>query len=129
MARRRLAGRPSVARALAPLAALVAAAALAIRAAGAPFVAAEVGRRALAAKAGAALAAASAAAPAALAAENCEGSIFEGTYAVPPALGGTATLTVRAAVAVARGTVDGRPWEVRSTRIQGAPLIARLAGR
>mmetsp|Transcript_41735 Transcript_41735/g.108091 ORF Transcript_41735/g.108091 Transcript_41735/m.108091 type:complete len:207 (-) Transcript_41735:64-684(-) len=84
-------------------------------------------RRDLAVQAASALLASSAA-PAANAADNCEGSVFEGTYTVPESLGGTATITVRAAVAVARGTVNGRPWEVKSTRIQGAPLILRLGG-
>mmetsp|Transcript_21700 Transcript_21700/g.49392 ORF Transcript_21700/g.49392 Transcript_21700/m.49392 type:complete len:181 (+) Transcript_21700:51-593(+) len=59
------------------------------------------------------------------AADDCEGSIFEGTYKVPQSLGGTAEIRVRASQATLRGTTG---WECKSTKVQGAPLFMRVAG-
>ena len=70
----------------------------------------------------------SAASQPALAAEMCEGSVFNGSWSIPESLGGKASITVRDGTAVITGSKQGQQWELRSTNIQGAPLIFRIAG-
>ena len=63
-----------------------------------------------------------------IAAEMCEGSVFNGSWTIPESLGGKANITVRDGTAVITGTKGGQKWELRSTNIQGAPLVFRIAG-
>ena len=62
------------------------------------------------------------------AAEMCEGSVFNGTWTIPESLGGKASISVRDGTAVITGSKGGKTWELRSTNIQGAPLVFRIAG-
>ena len=64
----------------------------------------------------------------AAAAEWCEGSVFNGSWTIPESLGGKASISVRDGTAVITGSKGGQKWELRSTNIQGAPLVFRIAG-
>ena len=64
----------------------------------------------------------------AAAAEWCEGSVFNGSWTIPESLGGKATISVSDGTAVITGSKGGQKWELRSTNIQGAPLVFRIAG-
>lgn len=64
-----------------------------------------------------------------------KGSVFQGTYRVESApgaktgsVGDQVVITVRAGEGTLRGRTDGRAWKCRATRIQGVPVILRLAG-
>ena len=53
-------------------------------------------------------------------AEECEGSVFNGTWSIPESLGGKASIVVKDGTATISGSKEGKEWKLISTGIQGA---------